>query len=285
MKKEESSDSGQSSLVTVNVTTTNSRLDLCSQTIWSLIHQSILPSKIVVWVSEDAYLADKGISAIPAWCQEINLISGNLVEFKWVKNTGPYRKILPALRSARPDDILVYADDDTVYGRLWLSKLLSSFMSDEHKIVAARVRKLQRNTFGMLKSYIYSTVISKNSVVLDDYVITGVGGVMLMRKHILDEYINMDDYLKVCPTTDDLWISKLIQLSSTAVLVCPDAMLEVFEIQHSQGLTLINNVNSSKKTRYHSLINKIKNRVAGMLGYSLCNNDKAIKSIDAFFKR
>ena len=49
-------------MLTVNLTTTHSRLHLCSATVWSLMNQSLKPDFIVLWVSRDSYLSDEGIS-------------------------------------------------------------------------------------------------------------------------------------------------------------------------------------------------------------------------------
>jgi hypothetical protein len=43
------------------------------------------------------------------------------------KNTGPYRKLFPALQVATEDDILIYADDDAIYNEIWAQTLLDDF--------------------------------------------------------------------------------------------------------------------------------------------------------------
>ncbi|MFV8908120.1 glycosyltransferase [Serratia fonticola] len=269
--------------VSINVTTTQARLNLCSQTVWSLVHQSVLPAKIVLWVSSEKYLADDGINSVPMWVDEINSIRDDILAIKWVKNTGPYRKIIPALRCANDNDILVYADDDVVYGFNWLYKLLETFRDNQDKVVASRVRELKRNIFGHVKSYLYSTIVYKEKTLKNDYVITGVGGVVIKKSHIASIYIELEDFVRICPTTDDLWISKILELSSTAILACPQAMDEISEIQHVHGLTLINNFDYSKGGIMVSLARKIKIRLLGQMGIPVCKNDVSMRSINDFF--
>lgn len=50
-------------MLTINLTTTSSRLDLCAPTLLSLVEQDYAADRIVVWVSHDAYMADEGIAA------------------------------------------------------------------------------------------------------------------------------------------------------------------------------------------------------------------------------
>ncbi|OXQ28502.1 glycosyl transferase family 2, partial [Klebsiella pneumoniae] len=72
----------------------------------------------------------------------------------YVKNTGPYRKIINAIINSEIDDILVYADDDVIYGRQWLEFLLGQFYENNCNVaIAARIRIMERNIFNKYKSY------------------------------------------------------------------------------------------------------------------------------------
>jgi hypothetical protein len=53
-------------MISVNLTTMHSRLDLCAATVWSIINQSVQPDKINLWISNEPYLSDHGICEIPA---------------------------------------------------------------------------------------------------------------------------------------------------------------------------------------------------------------------------
>ncbi|SFB11002.1 glycosyltransferase family A protein [Azotobacter beijerinckii] len=270
------------SKITINITTTYNRLELCSQTLWSLLNQSALPEKIVVWVSKEAYLIDKGIDREPYWVRDLNKIK-NMIEFKWTTNTGPYRKLFPALAAASEDQIIVYADDDTIYKENWLNLLISKFQEhNEEKIVASRVRISKRNLFGRHKSYMLWP-ISKKEVELDsDYLITGVGGVILKKKHIKEDFLTNQDYLKVCPKSDDFWISEIIARSRTPVLSCPEAMRELLFIKHEHGLEKQNTLTSSSLAG--KLLDSIKINTLGRLGISVCHNDVSFKKIKSYFE-
>lgn len=78
-------------MLTVNLTTTHSRLHLCSATVWSLMNQSLKPDFIVLWVSRDSYLSDEGIKQTPDFVQKFNTIN-NIIVVNYVSNTGPIGK-------------------------------------------------------------------------------------------------------------------------------------------------------------------------------------------------
>lgn len=267
--------------LTVNITTTYNRLDLCSQTVWSLLNQSILPPKIVIWVSREAYLIDQGIDREPRWAQELNKLR-NIIEFRWTANTGPYRKLFPALDAASDDQIIVYADDDTIYKENWLNLLISKFREhNEEKIVASRIRISKRNLFGYHKTYMLWPIAKKEVELNSDYLITGVGGAILKKNHIKEEFRKNQDYLTICPKCDDLWISEIIARSKTPVLSCPEAMREILTINHEHGLENQNTLTSHSLAR--QALNKIRINTFGRLGIPTCNNDISFKRVKSYF--
>ena len=117
-------------MLSVNLTTTFQRLSLCRIALTSLLLQSKLPDQVNLWISMEPYLRDKGIGDTKVIDQLIqSLPSENrcLVQVHWVSNTGPYRKLIPMLREAGPDDIIVTADHENFYGEHWLSDRLRAY--------------------------------------------------------------------------------------------------------------------------------------------------------------
>lgn len=266
-------------MISINLTTTKSRLYLCSQTVWSLANQSVPVDQIVVWVSREAYLSDEGITEEPAWAEKIRKTGTSLI-FKWVKNTGPYRKLFPALRDATEDDILIYADDDAIYSELWTQSLLSDFERHDQKcVVAARVRETVKKKNDILDTYRKFPLISLPIVVQDNYIITGLGGVVLKKSHINPMFLDNEDYLTICPRADDIWISKLVQLSKTPLYVSAPTIKHVHEIEHEYGLSRTN----TRKISY-SVIQKLRSTFGQKKKVStICQNDLYIQDTNEYF--
>ncbi|HBQ7726649.1 glycosyltransferase family A protein [Klebsiella pneumoniae] len=272
-------------MISVNITTTSNRTSLCAATIYSFYNQSIRPDIINLWISKEPYLSDDGFTEVPKFVEELNMIC-NLIKVHFVKNTGPYRKILPALKEASDDDVLVYADDDVIYSFKWLEELYNEFIKHNREyVVASRVRMMKRNFTGNYCSYSMFPVITENIIMNNDFLITGVGGAVLMKKHIRDEYLTNEDYLEIAPKTDDVWISKILQLSHSSVVTCPRGLSCIMEITHNtDALSYYNN-----QLRYNSgLLTKISRKLKAFfyrkLGLSLTNNDLSIKKVNKFFK-
>ena len=234
---------------------------------------------IVVWVSRDPYLSDEGIADEPLWAEKIRLSGTNLI-FKWVKNTGPYRKLFPALKAATEDDILIYADDDAIYNESWAETLLTDFFNHNQQcVVAARVRKTVKKKKDILDSYRNFPLITTSKVIDTGYIITGLGGVVLKKNMIPTDFHHNEDFLTICPRADDIWISKLIQLTKTPVYVSSEAISYVHEIIHDYGLSRLN---TSKIKR--SLLHKVRLTFKSGQNHYLCQNDMYIQKTDNYFE-
>lgn len=270
-------------MLTVNITTTKSRLNLCSSTIWSLVNQELSPDVINLWVSKDKYLADEGIDFLPEWINKINNVK-DILRVRYVENTGPYRKLFPKLLSSNYDETIVYADDDVIYRDSWLKTLIQEFNKHEGRfVVASRVRVVESNIFGIRKSYNMLKLVLGNKLLSTGYIITGVGGCVLSPSHIKKEFLHNKDYLKIAPKADDLWISKLLELSGSKVQVCPEALIHVNEINHDMdSLNSFNNV-SLDGNLFMKIYKRIKMKVLGYLGVPLSNNDKIIRKVNNYF--
>ncbi|NWO07103.1 MAG: hypothetical protein HLX50_15835 [Alteromonadaceae bacterium] len=271
-------------LLTVNLTTTFQRLSLCRIALTSLLLQSRLPDQINLWVSKEPYLRDKGIAKSESIDQLIGSLpaeSRSRVSVRWVPNTGPYRKLIPMLREAGPDDLIVTADDDIFYGRDWLSGLLSAYEDAGGKPVAARVRTKRINFLGKETSYLFWGLMSHSGVARDNFIVTFGGGAVLTRKMFREHDIADDAFMSVAPTADDLWYSKLLRLNNNEVVVAPALLDELNFVNHDDGLT------NHNFPRVSSFLHKIRIRVwdrpLGLLGVPVSGNDVAYRNIEQYF--
>lgn len=271
-------------MLTINLTTTCQRLGLCRIALVSLSLQSRLPDHINVWVSREPYLRDSGIADPSILDQLLESLPDTMrgkISFRWVKNIGPYRKLVPVLREAGPDDIFVTADDDIFYGKDWLRKLLEAVDPAAGVAVAARVKSKRFNSLERKTSYLYWHLIEEPLVVSSDYIVTFGGGAVLTKAMFHDQDIIDDSFMEVAPTADDLWYSMLLRRKETRVQVVPGVLGELNFILHKDGLK---NHNFPVAT---SLLHKVKirfwNRYVGYWGVPVCGNDRSYRRIDQHF--
>lgn len=272
-------------MLIVNLTTTFQRLSLCRIALISLLSQSRLPDRVNLWVSKQPYLRDEGIRDnlyIECLLKSLPEPFSHRVIVRWVENTGPYRKLIPMLREAGDNDVLVTADDDIFYGRYWLKGLLEAYDRSNGNPVAARVRIKKNNILGTKTSYLHWDLISRPSVVSDDFIVTFGGGAVLTKAMFRDKDINDDAFLNLAPTADDLWYSKLLLVNNNIVFVVPSLLDELNFIQHTDGLT------NHNFPRVSSVFEKVRlrvwNRFFGFWGLPVCGNDIAHAKINHYFE-
>lgn len=271
--------------IIVSLTSTSNRLNLCRITLLSLVNQELTPDKIILNLSTEAYLRDKGIQDINTFeylTESIPKPLHKLIELRWVENTGPYRKLIPTLQQASCEDIIVTADDDIFYDSQWLTLLLHEFDPSKKTIHACRVRKIIKSKFNKPTGYAYWPLITQEEILKDDWIITYGGGAVLYRGWFSEDLIKDSMFLDIAPTADDLWYSKICKLSGLNVKTIPQALNQLVFFIHDDGLVkenfpTLNNL--TLKVRYH-LVDKPFN----YFNLVKFTNDKAYKSIEKYFK-
>lgn len=250
----------------VSCTTTKARLEFLYYMLTSLQRQTLSPDLLLVNVSSEPYLDDEGIKELPAWINSFNCT------INWVSNTGPYRKLLPALDWVTDADKVVTADDDILYGPRWLEALSS--LSDTHpdKIIAARARLMRRAPLGGWRNYNMWPTVSRTQMGLN-VLPTGSGGVVY-RKDLLDmEFLKDESCLSLAPRCDDLWFRIASLRKGTEVLVDPAINGSNLYIEHGLGLK-IRNLNQ-ETTLLRKAITYSSGYIKGLVGLNHTENDKA----------
>lgn len=133
--------------VVVSLTTISDRQRQCARTLKSILEQTRVPDEIRLYVSSKPYLLDKGIRP---YCFEPvlhELLDKNKqIIVEWVENTGPYRKLLPALKKYWQQDVLVITCDDDVVYKNNLVETAEALYS-EHKCCIGFMGTRINNTF------------------------------------------------------------------------------------------------------------------------------------------
>lgn len=273
------------SRLVVSLTSTVDRLSLCNMALFSLCNQSLKPDAIVVWLSKEAYLRDSGVKntddAIAILKRGLSEEGQRLIEIGWVSNTGPYRKLMPAVKQFSPEDIIVTADDDIMYGSSWLSSLMKQYDPSKPYVVAARAVIQKRNIFGVTTSYLHWCKVTEKSTFDSDWLVT-FGGGSVIKVEWLKDLVLEESFKVLAPTSDDIWFSKLLKLGGIGVVVAPAALEEVYFMEHDDGLVNDNIILGSgflSKIYLHIVLKGL-----GYLGFSVCGNDVAYKSVESYFR-
>lgn len=200
--------------VVVSLTSIFDNLRRLENVLKSLLQQTMKPDAIVVFLSIEPYLMDKGFPEyrIPTWLDE-------MVEVRWVKNNGPYRKLLPLLKEMWDEDVcIITCDDDTVYSKDFVKNLVVKY-KEEGCCVAYRCKYWSPgSSYNEMKAPVNKDILNFH---------TGKGGVLYHPKMFHGTDVFSSKFLKLCPTNDDIWFNFWRMKAGIECLYLPDEYMYV----------------------------------------------------------
>ena len=190
-----------SSDIVISLTTLSERIHRIEPTLYSLLDQTVLPKKIIVWVPKYSVREQKNISVE-------DLPSIPFVEFRVVEHDlGPITKLIPSLieYEAVPNQQIICLDDDIIYSK----KMIEAYERESHKNPEAALAIIGYDIPTSLKdknrfdTKVYGTDI-QNLVEVD--VITGYGSFMI-KPSFFDKHFLIEQRPEEAYYTDDVCIS------------------------------------------------------------------------------
>lgn len=185
--------------VVVSLTTYGLKITQVYLAIESLLHQTMKPNKIILWLDENKYSNE---NSIPIALQR-QLQRG--LEIRLCKDVRSHTKLVPALINY-PEAIIITIDDDIIYPIDFVERLVRSYQNDRSKIYYYRGHQI---TFDDTFSYTPSKYIDwvkkggKGSSILN--VPTGVLGILYPPHCLHKDATDADKFLTLCPLADDIW--------------------------------------------------------------------------------
>lgn len=187
--------------IIVSLTTFPPRVSQLSYMLKSILWQTCLPDKIIVWLSEDEFPGK--MNDLPAELK------------KWVDNGVEYRFVSGNLRSHKkyyyvfqeyPDDIVITVDDDLIYPRDTIERLLSLSYQYPNTVCCNVVRKIHMagTRFTAYKQWKKVITMPVNSSL--KYVAIGCGGIYYPPHWYGRSLFDRETMGKYCLAADDLWL-------------------------------------------------------------------------------
>ena len=194
--------------IVVSLTSTVARIRHIFPTLYSIAGQIHKPDLIVLWLSEDAVFPKQTLAKIKAM--------GILVAFR--KDIGPNTKYHYAFAEYK-NDLIITVDDDIIYHKEMIHELYNTFLEHPELVIARRVHKIRFNYEKQPVKYRdWFWEYRDSEKPSHELLATGVGGVLYPPAVTNLKCWENIDFLKVCPTNDDIWL-KFCELSQN-IKVC-----------------------------------------------------------------
>lgn len=215
--------------IIISLTTFPGRINIAHKTIYSLMHQTIKPYKIILWLAESQFPQKN--KDLPSNLTELEKYG---LEIKWTKkDIKSYKKLVPTLIEY-PNNIIVTADDDLYYPTNWLESLYKSYLKYPKDIHCHLITRITKENGRLLsiprkKEYINSSSYSNK--------ILGGSGTLYPPKSLSSEVINSEKFMKISPTSDDIWFWAMAIINGTKIRWIENNMKDLFYTEFSQEET------------------------------------------------
>lgn len=212
--------------VIISLTSIPSRLSTLHLTIKSLLIQNVSFDKIILWLHYDLK------ESVPS---ALNNLQGEHFGIHYSSTTEPHRKLVETLKLL-PDRYIVTCDDDMIYPKDWLSRLLESWQRAPDDIVAHMCRKmrLENREFMPYRKWRGESKGESSPLTLA----LGWGGVLYPPGSLDARVLERDTYMRLSPHADDLWFKAMAMLKGTAVRKSVNPDPEPVPIIGSQSISL-----------------------------------------------
>lgn len=183
----------------ISLTSFPARFATLHRSLESLIDQSLIADRILLWIARD----DAG--ALPRRVRA--LAAAERVDLRLTDDLGPYNKLVPTLEQY-PGAFIATADDDIWYPPEWLATLCEAHDPKQPSVLCHRAHRLKSAADGGLAPYAaWSRAIQDEAGrhPSTDIMPTGVGGILYPPRLLHPDAIDRRLFMSLCPSADDLW--------------------------------------------------------------------------------
>jgi hypothetical protein len=183
--------------VVVSLTSYGKRLQTVHLTIESIAYGDVLPSRLILWLDDLAAFENP-----PA---NLRRFIKRGLEIKHTRNYGSHTKYYPYVEATEHfDQPLVTADDDILYPKNWLSRLVIAFQHDPNVISChgSKVTALKGSTIDSYNNWKVNTTTVASYLHLSE----GVAGTIFPPKYLGVLKSAGAGFEQCCPKADDLWL-------------------------------------------------------------------------------
>lgn len=229
-------------------------------TLNSIINQSIKPDKIFLYLSEDPYILDEGFKNRKITNEYLlNFINDNLIiEIRWVKNNGSYRKLLPLLKEKwNQNCIIITIDDDSIYDPNLIKNLVNDY-NIYHCVIGYRGFT---PLFDKIENFDYYKRDKLHHLSLYNF-LTGKGGILYKPEFFYktnDLIFNDQIYLFTCDKQDDIWFY-IVRILNNINCYIDNKKWEIKDL-HCKGLYSNFNLANNNTLSLKNTIKKLKSLI------------------------
>ncbi|UAK16379.1 hypothetical protein [Sporolactobacillus terrae] len=219
--------------VIVSLTSYGKRIKTVHYSINCLMHQSVLPDYIVLYLSNEEQNNQL--------TKELTTLVKKGLIIRYVKDIKAHTKYYYAMKEF-PNDIIITIDDDIIYDADLIEELIVSYQKKKFAVHAMRGHRMLVKS-GLLQRYNDWELESRYTrMPVMDLLPTGVGGVLYPPHLLPEETFDLDMIQKLSPYADDIWLKAMELLSEVPTVIASKKYRPIIEADGTQEKAL-NHIN------------------------------------------
>lgn len=242
--------------IIVSLTSFPARIGVVWMVVESLMHQTLKPHKIILWLSKEQFSTieslPKKLLAQRERGLEIRLVDGDIRSHK---------KYIYAFKEY-PNDYVVLVDDDILYPEGFIAELMEG-MENNDRINCSYGAIMKYDNNGALLPYNKWPIYVNSKYNGNDFFFGTGGGTVFIPSLMYADTINAELAFKLCPLADDVWLNAMCRLSQIKCIKVRGQLIPPLTIENNQTLCSVN-VGQSKndiqienvRKYYISILNK-----------------------------
>lgn len=221
--------------IIVSLTSFPERMYDIKYTLYSLLHQTVKPDEIILWLAREQFPNLESDIA-----PSILKLKENGLSIMWCENLKSYKKIIPALK-AFPDDIIITADDDIYYPENWLELLYQAFLSKPNHIHCHRAHRVILNNHQLAPYAQWPKELphSENNTSPLNFFTSG-GGVLFPPHSLHKDTTNISAFMQLAPDADDIWLWAMALLNNTSISIVEHNIPQIQSTNYARELGFFN---------------------------------------------
>lgn len=213
----------ESSNVIVSLTSFPERINTVWITISTILHQTIKPGKIILWLADEQF--PKGEEDLPKKLLELKKYG---LTIRFCDNLYPHKKYYYTMLE-NPNSVVITVDDDVFYPEHLIEDLLMTSQNNPGAICCTWAHRIVINGNGKVAPYEqWEHCVRDNNYPEIKLMPVGIGGV-LYPPHTLDERVfEKNKLIEISLKTDDLWLKTMEILKKTKAVRIPKGYRQTY---------------------------------------------------------
>ncbi len=216
--------------IIVSMTTIPSRLDTLPLMLKCMFNQSLMPDRIILWITDKINDRSELLSTLHDEIQ-----AG--LEVRFVEDVRVHTKYYYAMLEY-PEAIIITVDDDIIYPENLIQRLYCCHQTHPKCVVAARAHEITTTNETILPYRQWNMLAPGTANKSNKLLATGVGGVLYPPHTLYTDWKDTSLFLKLCPTADDIWLKLMERLNNISVVKLDKYTREPFIIGKTQTIAL-----------------------------------------------